>query len=218
MTRAIVLLSGGMDSLVTAAIAARECDELYLLHFSYGQRTESKEKWCFRQIASHYKSREARVVDYRWLAEIGGSALTDKDMSLSEDNGVPNTYVPFRNATMLCAAIAWAEVIEADSIYIGAVEEDSSGYPDCRESFFEAMNDVIKQGTLAANISIKTPVLHHSKSEIIQLGHSLNAPFELSWSCYFAEDQACGDCPSCQLRLKAFANSGTKDPISYKVR
>ncbi|MCK9557945.1 MAG: 7-cyano-7-deazaguanine synthase QueC [Candidatus Cloacimonetes bacterium] len=217
MKRAIVLLSGGMDSLVTTAIAAQECDELHLLHFSYGQRTEVKEKWCFQQIANHYKAREARIVDYRWLADIGGSALTDKELKLNVDDSVPNTYVPFRNATMLCAAVAWAEVIQAQHIYIGAVEEDSSGYPDCRQSFFTAMTELIKQGTLAANIGILTPVLHLSKSEIVKLGISLNAPFELSWSCYFANYEACGECPSCLLRLKAFAKANTKDPIPYKV-
>lgn len=220
MTRAIVLLSGGMDSLVTSAIARTECDELYFLHFSYGQRTESKELACFRAIAQHYQAKAAKVVDYHWLAEIGGSSLTDSAMEIITDtpSGVPNSYVPFRNANLLCAATAWAEVLKAKAIYIGAVQEDSSGYPDCRQSFFEAFEKVIREGTVAAEIQIKTPVLQLSKKAIVQRGKSLKAPFELSWSCYFAEEAACGKCPSCVLRLKAFAEAGLKDPIPYEVK
>lgn len=216
MTRAIVLLSGGMDSLVTAAIAAKETTELYLLHFSYGQRTQDKERWCFEQLARHYRAKEARVVDYRWLAEIGGSALTDIHLPLDETDKIPNTYVPFRNATMLCAATAWAEVIAARKIYIGAVEEDSSGYPDCRESFFDAMQNVIHTGTVDGDIRVVTPVLHKSKKQIALLGRELGAPFELSWSCYFSQDEACGECPSCKLRLSAFQDAGFPDPIPYR--
>jgi 7-cyano-7-deazaguanine synthase len=205
-----------MDSLVTTAIAAQECEELYFLHFSYGQRTQAKEQWCFSQIAKHYNAQAAKTVDYHWLADIGGSALTDPDIRLDEHREVPNTYVPFRNATMLCAAVAWAEVLDAKSIYIGAVEEDSSGYPDCRDSFFGAMQDLIRQGTVAGDIRVKTPVLHFNKAQIVQRGIALNAPFHYSWSCYFAEDEACGECPSCKLRQKAFLNAGIKDPILYK--
>lgn len=219
MTRAIVLLSGGMDSLLSTAIAANECDELYLLHFSYGQRTEEKEKECFHAIASHYKALEAKTIDYRWLAEIGGSSLTDHSISVSSAvDEIPNSYVPFRNATMLSAAIAWAEVIDATRIYIGAVEEDSSGYPDCREVFFTAMNAVIKYGTIKNNIKIHTPVLHLSKEMIVRNGMELKAPFQLSWSCYVSTDEACGTCPSCLLRLKAFAAAGIEDPIPYRSK
>jgi 7-cyano-7-deazaguanine synthase len=217
MIKAIVLLSGGMDSLLTAALAARECDELLFLHFAYGQRTQDKEQSCFKAIAEYYHAKEARIVDYRWLADIGGSALTDDTIQIQHDpDGIPNTYVPFRNATMLCAAVAWAEVTQATRIYIGAVEEDSSGYPDCRESFFEAMQSVIKLGTKAANISIHTPVLHMSKKDIVLKGMDLDAPFQLSWSCYANSDKACGVCPSCVLRLKAFAQAGLSDPIPYR--
>lgn len=216
MKRAIVLLSGGMDSLYTAAVANQECDELLFLHFSYGQRTEAKELECFQAIARHYKAKEARIVDYHWLAEIGGSALTDPAMEIEHnEDGIPNTYVPFRNATMLCAAIAWAEVVNATGIYIGAVEEDSSGYPDCRESFFKAMETVIEQGTKTTTIRIHTPVLHLSKKEIVRAGYKLNAPFQLSWSCYVRSDKACGKCPSCLLRLSAFAAAKIPDPIPY---
>lgn len=215
--RAIVLVSGGMDSLYTAAIAARECDELYFLHFNYGQHTQTREEQSFYQIASHYQAKEAKVVDYRWLAEIGGSALTDKGVKekLNEQK-IPNTYVPFRNATMLCAAVAWAEVLGAERIYIGAMDEDSSGYPDCRAAFFQAMNQVVQLGTCAGNIAIHTPVLHLSKADIVRKGISEGIPFELSWSCYYAEDKACGTCPSCKLRLKAFQEAGISDPIPYK--
>ncbi len=206
-----------MDSLYTAAIAREECDELYFLHFSYGQRTQDKERQCFMAIAEHYRAIQARIVDYQWLAEIGGSALTDDSIMIKEmGGGIPNTYVPFRNATMLCAAVAWAEVIKASRIYIGAVQEDSSGYPDCREVFFEAMTEVITQGTVAANISIHTPVLHMSKQMIVEDGLKRRVPFELSWSCYTGQEKACGRCPSCILRLKAFHRAGIKDPITYQ--
>lgn len=215
--RAIVLLSGGMDSLYTAAIAARECEEIYFLHFNYGQHTQAKEEQSFFQIAAHYRAKEAKVVDYRWLAEIGGSALTDKSIKEKRnEQDIPNTYVPFRNATMLCAAVAWAEVLAAQRIYIGAMDEDSSGYPDCRAGFIEAMNRVIRLGTCAGNISIHTPVLHLTKADIVCRGSAEKIPFELSWSCYYAEDVACGTCPSCLLRLKAFQEAGIKDPIPYK--
>lgn len=215
--RAIVLVSGGMDSLYTAAIAARECTELYFLHFNYGQHTQAKEEQSFYKIAAHYGAIEARVVDYQWLAAIGGSALTDKNVAekLNEQE-VPNTYVPFRNATMLCAAVAWAEVIVAERVYIGAMDEDSSGYPDCRAAFFQAMNQVVQLGTCAGNIEIHTPVLHLSKADIVRKGIAENIPFELSWSCYYAEEKACGTCPSCRLRLKAFQEAGIPDPIPYK--
>lgn len=219
MKRAIVLLSGGMDSLVTAAIAAKQCDELYFLHFSYGQRTCARELKSFQAIAQHYQPIEAKVIDYSWFSEIGGSALIDSSLKITQQPyRIPNSYVPFRNATLLCAATAWAEVLPAQAIYIGAVEEDSSGYPDCRQSFFEAFARVIQEGTAHTDLKIMTPVLHHSKKEIVLLGQSLKVPFELSWSCYISEDKACGECPSCQLRLKAFTEAGITDPIPYKVK
>lgn len=223
MIRAIVLLSGGMDSLVCAATAVQECDEVCFLHFNYGQKTEAKELECFNALSRYYQPKQAKVVDYNWLREIGGSALTDSGMKVPENalhtHDIPSTYVPFRNATLLCAAVAWAEVINAQRIYIGAVEEDSSGYPDCREVFFKAFETAIATGSkMGTAIKLHTPVIHLSKADIILLGKQLNAPFELSWSCYQSEAEACGVCDSCRLRLNAFAKAGLTDPIPYKTR
>jgi 7-cyano-7-deazaguanine synthase len=222
MSRAIVLVSGGMDSLVCTAIAATQCKEINFLHFSYGQRTEEKELACFEALVRHYQPQRAKVVDYHWFSEIGGSALTDDTLRVNtHDKGkeIPNTYVPFRNATLLCAAVAWAEVIDADSIYIGAVEEDSSGYPDCREEFFKDFSATVASGSKKGKgIRIETPVLHLSKAEIVKLGMELGAPFHLSWSCYVNNNEACGVCDSCYLRLRAFANAGYTDPIPYRVK
>ncbi len=220
MNRAIVLVSGGMDSLVSAAVAARDCDELNFLHVSYGQRTQARELKCFEAIARHYRPRRSEVLVWDWLTRIGGSALTDPGLAIPSQEpggGIPPTYVPFRNANLLCAAVSWAEVTGSESIYIGAVEEDSSGYPDCRELFFKAFERVIATG--GKNdfpIRIVTPVLHLSKTEIVKLGLELKAPFELSWSCYADNDAACGQCESCRLRLKAFAGAGYSDPITYR--
>lgn len=209
-----------MDSLVTAAIAARDCAELNFLHASYGQRTQERELKSFKAICGYYRPQQEKVLNLDWLAQIGGSALTDQALEVPTQaggKGVPNTYVPFRNANLLCAAVAWAEVIQADSIYIGAVEEDSSGYPDCREVFFEAFRKTIETGTKNEfSIRIVTPVLHLNKAEIVKLGLELGAPFELSWSCYQDNDSACGVCESCRLRLKAFAGAGYIDPIPYR--
>lgn len=218
--RAIVLLSGGMDSLVTAAVAKRDCDELYFLHASYGQLTEARELKSFRALCGHYLPREAKVLNWDWFRQIGGSALTDPGIAVpagSSVAGIPITYVPFRNANLLAAAVAWAEVIGAGAIYIGAVEEDSSGYPDCREEFFQAFQKTIDTGTKGEfPIRIETPVLHLNKSEIVKLGITLKAAFELSWSCYVDNEAACGECDSCKLRLKAFALAGFSDPIPYR--
>lgn len=220
--RAIVLLSGGMDSLVTAAIACLENEEVHFLHANYGQRTEAKELWCFHRLCEHYNPASAKVVDLSWLSEIGGSALTDSNLQIKNHSGkpeVPNTYVPFRNANLLCTAISWAEVLRASRIYIGAVEEDSSGYPDCRETFFQAMQILIETGTKNLfPIQIRTPVIHMSKAEIVQRGTELGAPFQFSWSCYKSEDIACGVCDSCHLRLKAFSKAGYTDPVKYISR
>ncbi len=220
MNRAVVLVSGGMDSLVSAAVAARDCDELNFLHVSYGQRTQARERNCFEAISAYYRPRRSEILNWDWLARIGGSALTDPDLQIpTQDPGnfIPATYVPFRNANLLCAAVSWAEVIGADAIYIGAVEEDSSGYPDCREVFFEAFAKVIASGGKNAwPIRIVTPVLHHSKAQIVKLGRELNTPFELSWSCYAENEAACGVCESCRLRLKAFSEAGYSDPIIYR--
>jgi 7-cyano-7-deazaguanine synthase len=217
--KSVILVSGGMDSLVTAAIAAKEY-ELCFLHLNYGQRTEKRELKAFNDIADHYKVTNKLVVDIKYLADIGGSSLTDKDIEVSkadtQSKDIPTSYVPFRNANILSIGVSWAEVIGAKKIFIGAVEEDSSGYPDCREVFYDAFNKVIELGTKPdSGISIETPIIHMKKFEIIKKGSELDAPFKLSWSCYKNEDKACGECDSCALRLKGFQQAGLVDPIEY---
>jgi 7-cyano-7-deazaguanine synthase len=217
---AICLVSGGMDSCVTTAIATEESDELAFLHVSYGQRTEERERRAFEQLADHYDVKQRLVVSLEHLARIGGSSLTDKDVGVTPANlsgaGIPTSYVPFRNAHLLSIATSWAEVLGARYIYIGAVAEDSSGYPDCRPEFYEAFQRTINLGTKPeTRIEIRTPVIAMKKSEIVILGQRLNAPFELTWSCYRESEQACGDCDSCALRLRAFRTAGLKDPIPY---
>jgi 7-cyano-7-deazaguanine synthase len=217
---AVCLVSGGMDSCVTAAIANAEVNKLAFLHVSYGQRTEERERRAFEEIANHYGVAQRLVVSLEHLATIGGSSLTDKDIVVAPANltspGIPTSYVPFRNAHLLAIATSWAEVIHARHIYIGAVAEDSSGYPDCRPEFYEAFQKVITLGTRPeTQVAIRTPVIAMRKSEIVALGQSLSTPFELTWSCYRASEQACGDCDSCALRLRAFRDAGVKDPIPY---
>jgi 7-cyano-7-deazaguanine synthase len=217
---AVCLVSGGMDSCVTAAIAARELDELAFLHVSYGQRTAARERRAFEAIANHFKVTKRMIVSLEHLAQIGGSSLTDENIAVASAglsaSGIPTSYVPFRNAHLLSIATSWAEVIRADSIYIGAVAEDSSGYPDCRPEFYEAFQRVIFLGTKPeTQIEIRTPVIAMKKSEIVTLGQELGAPLELSWSCYKESEQACGDCDSCALRLRAFRTAGVSDPIPY---
>lgn len=220
-TVAIVLISGGMDSCVTSAIAKAENDEVAFLHISYGQRTERRECKAFNDIADFYEVENRLDVSIEYLAKIGGSSLTDKTMEVTEANleskEIPTSYVPFRNANMLSIATSWAEVLGANAIYIGAVAEDSSGYPDCRPEFYAAFEKTIETGTKPeTKISIKTPIIELSKAEIVQKGIELNAPLHLSWSCYRSEDFACGTCDSCALRLRGFENVGMKDPIVYK--
>jgi 7-cyano-7-deazaguanine synthase len=220
--KAVILVSGGMDSLVTAAIAARD-NELCFLHINYGQKTEKRELRAFNQIADHYSVVQRLVVDIRYLAQIGGSSLTDSSIEVTKADltytGVPSSYVPFRNANILAIATSWAEVINAATIHIGAVEEDSSGYPDCRQVFYDAFNSVIELGTKPeSRIKIVTPIIHLKKHEIIKKGKELNAPFEISWSCYVNEDKGCGECDSCALRLRGFEIAGFKDPIEYSNR
>lgn len=216
---AVVLVSGGMDSCLTAAIAAEKY-QLAFLHMNYGQNTEAKELQAFNQIADYYSVYKRLVVDVQHFSEIGGSSLTDKQMEVTEadlDNkNIPTSYVPFRNANILSVAVSWAEVIHAKKIFIGAVEEDSSGYPDCRDSFFKAFNNVIKTGTKPdTNIEIITPIIHLSKTEIVKKAIELRAPLHLTWSCYKNNDLACGVCDSCALRLKGFQLAGIVDPIFY---
>ena len=217
---AVCLVSGGMDSCVTAAIANEAASGLAFLHVSYGQRTEERERRAFDEIADHYSVGQRLVVSLEHLARIGGSSLTDKEVAVASANlsrpGIPTSYVPFRNAHLLSIATSWAEVIGGRFIYIGAVAEDSSGYPDCRPEFYEAFQQAITLGTKPeTQIEIKTPVIAMKKSAIVELGQKLKAPFELTWSCYRQSEQACGDCDSCALRLRAFRAAGVKDPIPY---
>jgi 7-cyano-7-deazaguanine synthase len=220
--RAVLCLSGGMDSTVCAALASREHD-VYALHFSYGQRTESKERAAAEEIARLTGAREFLPLKMDLFRKIGGSALTDETIAVpdapAEESAIgaeiPVTYVPFRNAHFLSAAVSWAEVVGAGKIFIGAVEQDSSGYPDCRPAYYEAFNELIRQGTKMGDIRIETPLIRLRKSEIVRLGVELGAPFHVSWSCYSGEREACGVCESCVLRLRAFREAGAEDPIPY---
>ena len=218
----VVLVSGGMDSCVTAAIAGGENSELAFLHVSYGQLTEARERKAFNDIADFYKVETRLDISIEHLAKIGGSSLTDENIAVAEadleSKEIPTSYVPFRNANMLSIAVSWAEVIDANSIYIGAVAEDSSGYPDCRPEFYEAFQKVIDTGTKhETRIEIRSPLIHLSKAEIVKRGIELNAPLHLTWSCYRSEDFACGTCDSCALRLRGFAQAGKTDPIRYSI-
>ncbi len=217
---AICLVSGGMDSCVTAAIARGENEGLAFLHVSYGQRTEARERRAFEELADFYGVSRRLVVSLEHLARIGGSSLTDPSVPVAEADldapGIPSSYVPFRNAHLLAAATSWAEVLGAGRVYIGAVAEDSSGYPDCRPVFYEAFQRVIDTGTRPeTRVRVRTPVIHLRKAEIIRRGVSLGAPLGLTWSCYRAEERACGACDSCALRLRAFREAGLEDPIPY---
>jgi 7-cyano-7-deazaguanine synthase len=220
--KAVLCLSGGMDSCVCAALAARDFDT-YAIHFSYGQRTEARELRSAQEIASLIGLSELMHLKVDLFRRIGGSALTDASMAVPdapEDEGsigdeVPVTYVPFRNAHFLSAAVSWAEVLGAETVFIGAVEQDSSGYPDCRPAYYEAFNQLIALGTKDGRIRVETPLIHLRKSEIVQLGVELGAPFHVSWSCYSGETEACGRCESCTLRLRAFREVDRVDPIAY---
>jgi len=219
---AVCLVSGGMDSCVTAAIAKAENREVAFLHVLYGQRTERRERKAFEDIADFYNVEKRLDVSIEYLAKIGGSSLTDGQIEVAEANleskEIPTSYVPFRNANMLAIATSWAEVLKADSIYIGAVAEDSSGYPDCRPEFYAAFEKTIEVGTKPeTKIKIVTPIIHLSKAEIVLKGLELNAPLHLSWSCYKSEDAACGTCDSCALRLRGFERASAVDPIIYKT-
>ncbi len=219
--KSVLLLSGGMDSCVCAALAVRD-SEAAAVHISYGQRTEDRERRSFLGICDRLKIQNRLVVRNEALSAIGGSALTDASIAVPESHTlatgeVPVTYVPFRNAHFLAVAVSWAEVLGAGKVYIGAVEPDSSGYPDCRPAYYEAFNRVVKAGTKDGNIEIVTPLIAMRKSAIIQLGLELDAPFDLTWSCYSREDRACGVCDSCSLRLRAFQEAGAADPIPYQA-
>src|SRR5450755_2756037 len=225
-SRAVVLLSGGMDSCVCAALAVRG-HQAAAVHVSYGQRTEQRERRSFESICDRLGIHDRLLVRNEALRAIGGSALTDSSIAVPEAHalaassgaivgqGVPVTYVPFRNAHFLAVAISWAEVLGAEKVYIGAVEPDSSGYPDCRPAYYKAFNEVAKTGTKEGLIEIVTPLIAMRKTDIVRLGLELGAPLDLTWSCYSREDRACGVCDSCVLRLRAFAAAGVPDPIPY---
>jgi 7-cyano-7-deazaguanine synthase len=207
-----------MDSCVCAALAARDSNAA-AVHISYGQRTEERERQAFLGICDHFGIHERLVVRNEALRAIGGSALTDLDMAVPQSSrighDVPVTYVPFRNAHFLSVAVSWAEVLGAEKVYIGAVEQDSSGYPDCRPAYYRAFNEVVKAGTKDGRIEIVTPLIGLRKAEIVRLGLELGAPFDLTWSCYSREDRACGVCDSCVLRQRAFQEAGAADPVPY---
>jgi len=224
--RAVVCLSGGMDSTVCATLAARDY-EAYGLHFSYGQRTEARELASARAVAAAVGMHELLELKIDFFRRIGGSALTDASIAVpdavEEDAGaanrtgsdVPVTYVPFRNAHFLSAAVSWAEVLGAKTVFLGAVEQDSSGYPDCRPAYYQAFNELIRMGTRDGDIRVVTPLIALRKSEIVKLGVELGAPLHVSWSCYSGETEACGVCESCALRLRAFAQAGAVDAVPY---
>jgi 7-cyano-7-deazaguanine synthase len=223
--KAVVCLSGGMDSTVCATLAARDY-ESYGLHFSYGQRTEAHELQSARAVAAAVGLAELLELKTDLFRRIGGSALTDSSIAvpdadvseasaLRRGNDVPVTYVPFRNAHFLSAAVSWAEVLGAGTVFIGAVEQDSSGYPDCRPAYYDAFNKLIREGTKDGEIAVVTPLIRLKKAEIVRLGVELGAPLHVSWSCYSGETEACGMCESCVLRLRAFREAGATDPIRY---
>ena len=219
---AVIAVSGGLDSCVTAAIAEQEY-EIAFAHFNYGQKTEKRELNAFNEIADFYNVDKRLIIDYSHISKIGGSSLTDKSIEISQadltNNDIPTSYVPFRNANILSACVSWAEVLKAEAVFIGAVFEDSSGYPDCRPSFFKAFENMIDLGTKPeTSIKIVTPIIHLSKAEIIKKGMEIKAPIHLTWSCYQNEDSACGVCDSCAFRLRGFQQAGIEDPITYKVK
>jgi 7-cyano-7-deazaguanine synthase len=217
---AVVAVSGGLDSCITTAIASKEYN-LALVHINYGQRTESKELEAFHKIADYFNVKKKLVIDFGHFQKIGGSSLTDKTISVTKADltaiDVPSSYVPFRNANILSACVSWAEIIGAKTIFIGAVHEDSSGYPDCRPEFFRSFEETANLGTKpSTHIKIETPIIDMNKKEIIELGLKMKAPLELTWSCYSSESEACGVCDSCGLRLRGFQSLNVVDPIAYK--
>jgi 7-cyano-7-deazaguanine synthase len=211
-----------MDSCVTAAIAAKHY-ELAFLHVNYGQKTEKRELKAFDDISNFYGVKNKLVVDLKHLSFIGGSSLTDKNIKVSKadlsNTEIPTSYVPFRNAHILSACVSWAEVMNASAVFIGAVWEDSSGYPDCRPEFFELFERVVEVGTKPeTKIKIMTPIINLTKVDIVRKSLELNAPLHLTWSCYQEEEEACGVCDSCALRLRGFKNAGVEDPLKYKTK
>jgi len=219
---AVIAVSGGLDSCVTAAIAEQKY-EIAFAHFNYGQKTEKRELKAYNEIADFYNVDKRLIIDYSHLSKIGGSSLTDQNIEIShadlKSKEIPISYVPFRNANLLSACVSWAEVLKAETVFIGAVFEDSSGYPDCRPLFFKAFEEMIDLGTKPeTSIKIVTPIIHLSKAEIIKKGVGIKAPIHLTWSCYQNEDSACGVCDSCAFRLRGFQQVGIEDPITYNVK
>ncbi len=219
---AVVAVSGGMDSCVTAAIA-NQTYKLALIHINYGQRTENRELKAFHDIADFYKADKRLVIDFDHFTKIGGSSLTDKSIEVAKadlsNKEIPSSYVPFRNANILSACVSWAEVISAEAVFVGAVYEDASGYPDCRPQFFQAFEKMVDVGTKPeTKIKIETPIIYLSKAEIVNKGVELRAPLQLTWSCYQNEDEACGVCDSCAFRLRGFQQAGVEDQIPYKIK
>ena len=218
---AICLVSGGLDSAVCLAEAVQQYD-VAVLHINYGQRTEARELQAFTDLADHYGITRRLVADISYLKEIGGSSLVDENLAVesglpAEGDQVPSTYVPFRNAHILCVGTSWAEVIGAEALYIGAVEEDGSGYPDCRAEFYEQFGRAVEAGTKPeTRIAIRTPLIQMNKEAIVRRGRALEAPLHLTWSCYTGSEEACGECESCRLRLRGFADAGDNDPIRYR--
>lgn len=227
MKKAVVLVSGGMDSLVCIGEALKQGFEVYFLHLNYGQKTSSRELKSFNDIAQYYNvlPSHQKIINMDFLKQIGGSSLTDDNIEVrnyeksqeNEQSTIPSSYVPFRNSIILSLAVSWAETIEASHLFTGANSEDSPGYPDCRPQYYDVFNELIKVGTKAQKILIQTPVINDRKSEIIRRGQELNVPFELSWSCYKNSQKACGVCDSCALRLRGFSENGMKDPIDYEA-
>jgi len=220
--KVLVVLSGGMDSAVCAALALRDfgAEHTAALHIDYGQRTERRERQAFQEICERLGIRTRLAVQTAFFKAIGGSALTDEQIAVPRAGPeigveIPVTYVPFRNSHFLSAAVSWAEVLGAETIFVGAVQQDSSGYPDCRPEFYAAFNEAVRTGTKEGRIRIESPLIAMRKAEIVRLGLELGAPFDLTWSCYSREDQACGVCDSCVLRMRAFAAAGASDPVPY---
>jgi len=218
--KALCVMSGGMDSTLSAYMMKNDGYEIIAVHFNYDQRTQTKELECFHNICNDLSVKEKYVLDLDFFKQLGASALTDKSIDVPTggvEEGVPVTYVPFRNGIFLSMAAAIAEKEGAEVISIGVVEEDSSGYPDCRESYIKSMQESINLGTKdETSIEIKMPLVHLQKSQIVQESLNLNVPLELTWSCYKNEDKACGICDSCRLRLNGFNIAGVKDPITYE--
>jgi 7-cyano-7-deazaguanine synthase len=219
---AVVAVSGGMDSCVTAAIANRT-HNIAMVHINYGQRTQRRELKAFTEIANFYGVEKRLIIDLSHFSKIGGSSLTDANMEVTKaDLGskeIPSSYVPFRNANILSPCVSWAEVLNANAVYIGAVYEDASGYPDCRPEFYEAFEKMVDVGTKPeTKIKIVTPIINLSKAEIVKKGMEIGAPLHLTWSCYQSEDEACGVCDSCAFRLRGFQQAGFDDPIPYKTK